>query len=127
MKVLLVDDSGTMRHVQRKALAELGITELTEAADGLGAVAAANAAPFDLILMDLRMPGLDGAGAARRIRSEDGPNAAIPILAFSADVDQVPANGLFDGLVGKPVGGASLLAAITKAMAWPEEPFDDAA
>ena len=125
-RILVADDNQTNRDLVRAMLSPFDI-ELTEAADGLGAVAAANAAPFDLILMDLRMPGLDGAGAARRIRTEDGPNAAIPILAFSADVDQVPATGLFDGLVGKPVAGASLLAAITKAMAWPEEPFDDAA
>lgn len=56
----------------------------------------------DLILMDLRVPGLNGAGAARRIRTEDGPNAAIPILAFSADIDQAREAGLFDGAIGTP-------------------------
>jgi PAS domain S-box-containing protein len=125
-RVLVADDNRVNRDLVRAMLSPFDV-ELTEVVDGLGAVAAANAAPFDVILMDLRMPGLDGAGAARCIRTEDGPNATIPILAFSADVDQAQATGLFDGMVGKPLTGANLLTAIAKAMAWPEAPLDDAA
>ncbi|OYX01458.1 MAG: hypothetical protein B7Z12_14130 [Caulobacter vibrioides] len=125
-RILVADDNRINRDLVRAMLSPFDV-ELTEVVDGLGAVAAANAAPFDVILMDLRMPGLDGAGAARCIRTEDGPNATIPILAFSADVDQAQATGLFDGMVGKPLTGVNLLTAIAKAMAWPEDPLDDAA
>ncbi|MGR4863914.1 PAS domain S-box protein [Caulobacter sp. LARHSG274] len=125
-RILLADDNRTNRELVRAMLSPFDI-ELTEVADGLGAVAAASAASFDIILMDLRMPGLDGAGAARRIRTENGPNAAIPIFAFSADVDKIQMNGLFDGLVSKPLAGAGLLAAINKALAWSEESLDDVA
>ncbi|KQV55647.1 MULTISPECIES: PAS domain S-box protein [unclassified Caulobacter] len=115
-RILVADDNRTNRELVRAMLTPFDV-ELSEAVDGLGAVAAASRAPFDLILMDLRMPGLDGVGAARRIRTENGPNAAIPILAFSADVDQIEGSGLFDGVVGKPLAGASLLTAITRAIA----------
>jgi PAS domain S-box-containing protein len=89
-RILVADDNRANRDLVRAMLSPFDI-ELTEAVDGLEAVTAASTAPFDIILMDLRMPGLDGAGAARRIRTEDGPNVAVPILAFSADIDQVQA------------------------------------
>jgi PAS domain S-box-containing protein len=125
-RILLADDNRTNRDLVRAMLSPFDI-ELTEVADGLDAVAAASATRFDLILMDLRMPGLDGTGAARRIRTEHGPNAAVPIFAFSADVDKIQMNGLFDGLVSKPLTGASLLAAINQALAWVQGSLDDVA
>ena len=125
-RILVADDNRINRDLVRAMLSPFDV-ELTEVVGGLGAVTTANAAPFDVILMDLRMPDLDGAGAARRIRTEGGPNVAVPILAFSADVDQAQATGLFDGMVGKPLAAANLLTAIAKAMAWPEDPLDDAA
>jgi CheY-like chemotaxis protein len=53
--------------------------------DGLQAVQAARGADFDLVLMDMQMPELDGAGAARQIRSLPGPAGRIPIVALTAD------------------------------------------
>lgn len=116
-RVLLADDNRINRDLVRAILSALDV-EITEAADGLQAVDLANQSPFDVILMDLRMPGLDGIGAARRIRLEDGPNAAAPIIAFSADAAMEAAVGLFDGMVAKPLTAASLIDGIAQALAW---------
>ena len=77
---------------------------------------AAQEMPFDLILMDLRMPHLDGLSAARRIRSEIGPNMNVPIIAFSADVTAYTGAGVFDALVAKPLSASALIQAMANVM-----------
>jgi len=71
MKILLVDDSTTMRNIQKKILASLGHNEIAEAADGLQAIAAFNADRPDLILVDWNMPNMDGITLVRKIREID--------------------------------------------------------
>ena len=93
--------------------------EITEAVDGLGAVDTAAQAPFDVILMDVRMPGLDGPAAASRIRGGGGPNQDVAILAFSADVDLgrfEAADSAFDGVVHKPIAADQLISALSRAL-----------
>jgi PAS domain S-box-containing protein len=112
-RVLVVDDHRVNRELVRAILTPLG-ADLTEAEDGAEAVAKAQQTAFDLILMDLRMPGLDGAGAMQAIRAGGGPNASTPILAFSADADSAgeakrKAQG-FNGDILKPLVPASLIA-----------------
>ena len=112
-RVLVVDDHRVNRELVRAILTPLG-ADLTEAEDGAEAVAKAEQSAFDLILMDLRMPGLDGTGAMQAIRAGGGPNAATPILAFSADADSAgeakrKVQG-FDGDILKPLVPASLIA-----------------
>ena len=114
-RVLVVDDNATNRELVLAVLGAFGL-ELTEAFDGASALDAAQTAPFDLILMDIRMPGMDGREAMRRIRDGGGPNAGIPILAFTADV--APKNVMaltsagFDGYLPKPINPAELVSAI---------------
>jgi PAS domain S-box-containing protein len=114
-RVLVVDDNATNRELVLAVLGAFGL-ELTEAFDGASALEAAQTAPFDLILMDIRMPGMDGREAMRRIRDGGGPNADIPILAFTADV--APKNVMaltsagFDGYLPKPINPAELVSAI---------------
>jgi two-component system, chemotaxis family, chemotaxis protein CheY len=84
MKVLLVDDSGTIRHVQRKALAELGITEVTEAADGFEALAEAEKTRPDLVFMDWHMPNQSGIQALRVMKANPGLKH-IPVIMVSTD------------------------------------------
>jgi PAS domain S-box-containing protein len=112
-RVLVVDDHRVNRELVRAILGPLG-AELTEADNGVEAVAKARTGAFDLILMDLRMPDLDGTGAMQAIRAGGGPNAATPILAFSADADGAGearrrAQG-FDGDILKPLIPANLIA-----------------
>jgi signal transduction histidine kinase/ActR/RegA family two-component response regulator len=116
LQVLVVDDNPMNRELARAVLAPFGV-EMSEAQDGLSAVAAAAARAFDVILMDIRMPELDGPGALARIRAGRGPNRDAPILAFTADA-QVAALGQprgFDGLVRKPIVPLALAQAICDA------------
>jgi PAS domain S-box-containing protein len=123
-RVLLADDNASNRELVRAVLRVFDV-ELHAVNDGQAALNAASSAPYDVILMDLRMPVLDGASAARRIRIEDGPNAAVPILAFSAELGILPEPGVFDGVVPKPLDAGYLVAAIAEAIAGAR--LDDAA
>ncbi|MBO9557393.1 MAG: MASE1 domain-containing protein [Caulobacter sp.] len=115
-RVLVVDDNPANRELVNAILTAMG-AEVTEAADGEEGVAAAAVDRFDAILMDLRMPRLDGAQAALRIRGEGGPNAGTPIIAFSADARPGGPGGVFDGAVSKPMTAAGLVDALNTAMA----------
>jgi PAS domain S-box-containing protein len=119
-RVLLVDDNLVNRTLVRAMLSRFDVA-LTEAVDGLEAVQIAGEQPFDVILMDLRMPGLDGPGAAYRIRTEDGPNCGAPIIAFSADTSERQDPALFDGAIAKPLTADSLVNGILKATGWDED------
>jgi CheY-like chemotaxis protein len=120
LNVLVVDDDECNRELTRLILDGAGIA-IEEAQDGLVAVEAAGRRPFDVILMDLRMPNLDGLSAARRIRTEPGPNAATPILAFTADgrSDFGADAWVFDGAVQKPFEPYVLVGALRSAIARP--------
>jgi PAS domain S-box-containing protein len=115
-RVLVVDDNPANRELVNAILTAMG-AQVTEAVDGEEGVAAAAAEPFDAILMDLRMPRLDGAQAAVRIRGEPGPNARTPIIAFSADARPGGLGAVFDGSVSKPMTAAGLIDALNAAIA----------
>lgn len=117
-RVLVVDDNAGNRELVRSVLEAVGV-EVVEAVDGEAGVAAAAAAPYDAILMDLRMPRLDGVAAAQRIRAQSGPSAKAPIIAFSADVRSGPLDPVFNGATPKPLTVASLLATLVVALDGP--------
>jgi len=121
LRVLLVDDNAANRELVRTLL-RAAEAEVSEAADGFAAIEAATGQDFDLILMDLRMPGCDGREAARRIRC-GGPNADTRMLAFSAD-GETDLTGedaaLFDARLSKPLKPAELLQALADAAAQPQ-------
>ncbi|HMB94700.1 MAG TPA: response regulator [Tepidisphaeraceae bacterium] len=72
MRILLVDDSRTMRNIQKKALEALGPVEFAEAGDGVEAVTVlAGQGKFDLIMIDWNMPNMDGITLVRKIRESD--------------------------------------------------------
>jgi PAS domain S-box-containing protein len=128
VRVLVVDDHPANRQIAGLYLAGIG-AEVTEAVDGEDAVRLASEWPFDVILMDIRMPKLDGHGALRQIRACGGPNDETPILAFTADADASLAEAMtargFQGVVSKPVEAAALIAAVAKAAIiepFPSEP-----
>lgn len=124
VKVLVTDDHPANRELVRLFLSAVG-AQITEAADGEAAVEATAREVFDVILMDLRMPKLDGIGAVARIRGAEGPNRTTPILAFTADAAtafdaRLEALG-FDGAVAKPVEPSQLISAILGAVAADDE------
>ncbi len=72
MKILLVDDSRTMRNIQKKILSAMEGTEFEEAGDGIEALTmVAAGATFDLILVDWNMPNMDGLSLVQRLRQKD--------------------------------------------------------
>ena len=115
-RVLVVDDNPANRELAR-AILTVGDADVTEAGGGAEALALAAAAPFDLILLDLRMPGLDGAQTCRLLRTRPGPNRDIPVLAFSADADLTSIEGKgFNGFVRKPIEPLDLLQRASRAI-----------
>jgi CheY-like chemotaxis protein len=127
IRLLVVDDNPMNREFVRAMLSPLGV-EVDEADDGESGVLAAQALPYDVILMDVRMPRLDGPGALTRIRAEPGPNRFAPIIAFSANGDaDAPLQAGFDGVVHKPVTPQALMAELERALARRESQSADAA
>lgn len=114
-RVLIVDDHAQTRELVRSVLMSMG-ADVTEIDSGEGAVEIASRAPVDLILMDMRLPGMTGLEAARSIRARPGPNQSIPILLFSADADAsgVDDEGLFDGVISKPISIRALSAILAQ-------------
>ena len=116
-RVLVVDDHAANREVARLMLTAVGC-EVAEAADGDEAIVMAEAQTFDLILMDVRMPRVDGLAATRAIRALPGPAARVPILAVTADAmpedaARCIAAGM-DAHLAKPISHHALYAAMDK-------------
>lgn len=84
--ILIVDDNATNRVVAQALCEMFGCTSET-AQDGIEAVEAVQERPFDLILMDIKMPRMDGVQATLAIRALEGPVGAIPIVALTANAD----------------------------------------
>ena len=81
-KILLVEDNELNRDMLRRRLERRGYA-VAEAVDGLAGLAAAKASPPDLVLMDLRLPDVDGREVTRRLRS-DPVTARVPVIALTA-------------------------------------------
>lgn len=123
LKVLVVDDEQANRELVRLIVEPLGV-EVTEADGGSQAVSKAAAEAFDLILMDIRMPEIDGPTAAQIIRSAPGPNASTTMVAFTADAPrEMPAAwaACFVGVLVKPVASADLVLMLAACRAASEE------
>jgi signal transduction histidine kinase len=112
LNVLVVDDNRVNRLVAVKSLEAMGAT--AEAVDGgQAALDAVQLKVFDLVLMDVNMPGMDGMEATRRLRALPGPAAQLPVIALTADVmthhlQRYRAAGM-NGFVPKPFAPIQLL------------------
>lgn len=85
MKVLLVDDSGTMRTIQRRCLNKLGIEDITEAEDGRRALELFQQASFDIVLSDWNMPVMDGLSLLIEIRKL---NPSVPVVMITTEAER---------------------------------------
>ncbi|MFN3559136.1 MAG: ATP-binding protein [Brevundimonas sp.] len=119
VRVLVADDHPANRELARAFLSGMGAA-VEDAVDGLAAVEAANSRPYDVILMDMRMPGMGGREALKMIRAGAGPNRDTPILAYTADAGEGLEGDLirdgFCGAVSKPVGAEALIRAVADAL-----------
>jgi signal transduction histidine kinase/FixJ family two-component response regulator len=126
-RILVVDDLDLNRELVRTLLEASGYS-VDDAASGGEAIDATRQTPFDLILMDLQMPGMDGYTAARTIRASASPNRHTPIVALSADVlpEHAAAGAVagMNGHVGKPINIAELLSVVA---AWVDRRPDEVA
>ncbi|MES3097484.1 response regulator [Sphingomonas aerolata] len=84
MRVLCVEDDPLNRRVIRGMLDVLG-AEVLEAENGAVALTLIDSEPLDLILLDLRMPRMDGLTMLGHLRHRDGPTAAIPVIVLTAE------------------------------------------
>ncbi len=114
--VLIADDNATNRIVAQTLCEMFGCTS-ESVEDGAQAVEAAASGRFDLVLMDIKMPEMDGMEATRRIRSRADAVSHLPILALTANAD--PSDAAFyrmcgmNGVVEKPIKADRLLAAMS--------------
>ncbi len=129
LSVLLVEDNEINRIVAREMLQAEGHT-VVEAHDGSQGVQAANETAFDLILMDISMPVMDGRTATRLIRSEGGLSAGATIAALTANAmeneqREFLADGM-DEILAKPLSREALRTLLRLCGGASEEPGDNA-
>ena len=118
LRALIVDDEAPARRRLREVLADcadaLPIEIVGEADDGLSALAHLEQTPIDLVLLDIRMPGMDGIECAGHIQKRDRPPAIIFTTAYDAYACQAFELNAIDYLL-KPVRAERLLRALSKA------------
>jgi PAS domain S-box-containing protein len=117
--ILLAEDVEINRELAKTLLTTAG-HQLDMVENGAQAIAAVEGGDYDLVLMDVQMPEVDGLEATRAIRAMGGRYAKLPIIAltanaFRAEIDACLAAGMNDHVV-KPIDEAKLLAAIDAAM-----------
>ena len=115
--MLLAEDNATNQYLIG-AFLHAGGHSMVTVADGGAAVAAVAAGGFDVVLMDVQMPVLDGLAATRAIRALPGPAGRVPIVALTAnamsgDREECLAAGM-DDYLAKPVEAAALAAALAR-------------
>lgn len=118
LRILLADDDAPSREVAAMLLRARG-HDVRTAHTGRAAVAAARADPFDVILMDVEMPDLDGVEATATLRA-DARTARIPIVALTSHVEFDETDDYrragFSGFLRKPYAARALAAAVEGAL-----------
>jgi two-component system response regulator QseB len=120
MKILFIEDNPMNRIVVGAMLRSADLS-MSEAEDGERGLALIDSETFDLILVDLRMPGMDGLSVIRTVRARSDDKAEIPIIMVTADSaadlqQRCKAAGA-DALLLKPVSMDALFDAIGLALA----------
>ena len=88
MKILLADDSNTMRRIQKNTLKTIGYEDVVEAADGREAVNALKSNPdVNLVLLDWNMPNMTGIEALKAIKADDSTKD-IPVIMVTSESEK---------------------------------------
>ena len=119
LRLLLVDDNTINRSVARLLLAPTGVI-VTEAANGQEALDQLAHQTFDLVLLDVHMPVMDGIEAIKLIRAADAPWRNVPVIALTADAMSGDRERLLSvgmtGYASKPIEQAALVQEIYRVM-----------
>lgn len=123
LSILHVDDQPIDRRLVRHILSTHGHAS-AEACSGVGALASLARQRFDVVLMDINMPGVDGVEVVRLLRRAVGPARHTPVIACTAETRFNEAHYRacgFDGLVTKPFSDADVMQAIHRCLGAPGE------
>jgi CheY-like chemotaxis protein/signal transduction histidine kinase len=124
LRVLVADDHEINRRAVELVLAPTGAI-ITTAVNGREALEAAMLTAFDLIVMDVRMPEMNGREATRLIRSRPGPNRDTPVIAVTADSDvhnvEACRQSGMNWFVAKPIDPAKLIDTAVRALEQAEQ------
>lgn len=120
MQVLFVEDDAMNRRVVRDMLNVVGAT-MTEAADAETGLSLIERETFNVVLMDLRMPGMDGLTAIRELRARHDDKAALPVIVVTADTavdlrERCLESGA-DDVLRKPIAMGALLNSLGRMLA----------
>jgi PAS domain S-box-containing protein len=125
LRILVVDDVEMNRDVAA-AFLRFGGHLVVSVDNGAAAIDAVAGDDFDVVLMDVRMPGIDGLEATRRIRALPAPRGTVPVVAMTAQVfaEQIAKcrSAGMDAHVSKPIDRAGLLATVAAAASIPRVP-----
>jgi CheY-like chemotaxis protein/HPt (histidine-containing phosphotransfer) domain-containing protein len=118
-RVLLAEDSGAARILTAALLSRMGC-KVDAVEHGEEAVLCARANDYDIIVLDIEMPVMDGVSAAQEIRASGGENANTPIVAFSAFLADTAKSGsvqsVFDQTLAKPAGRHAIRTILERAL-----------
>jgi two-component system chemotaxis response regulator CheY len=87
MKILLVDDSNTMRRIEKNTLEKMGYSEVHEACDGADAIQKLGAGGFELVLMDWNMPNMTGIDALKAIKANPALKS-VPVIMVTSESEK---------------------------------------
>lgn len=128
LKVLHVDDDPMNLRVVEEILTAFGHTSV-KTSSGEEALAALARETFDVVLMDIHMPGMGGLEAVERLRASNGPSRDTPVIALTADIiTRRPKEYLelgFTDFVAKPILVSGLIAAVRRAAKCEVPPAED--
>lgn len=117
LKVLVAEDNRTNQMIAQSMLRRLGC-RVDVAGNGQEAIEAVAARPYDIVLMDVQMPEVDGLEATRRIRAREDAVSAIPIIALTANAmagdRTICLEAGMDDFVSKPINKQTLIQAINR-------------
>lgn len=124
LKILIVEDNVHFRTLLRSILQALGMTLLEEARDGIEAIDILDNVhpdtPFDLVILDWKMEGMDGVECVSMIRKLKGASRAVPIIMVTGytetSLQNEARNAGVNDFLGKPISPQSLLGRIVSVM-----------
>jgi signal transduction histidine kinase/CheY-like chemotaxis protein len=126
LRILVAEDNPVNRRIVEALLSPLGAA-IAFAGNGAEALAMLQTQSFEVVLMDIQMPVMDGVEATRRLRASEGPNARVPVIALTANVMEEQCQAYLaagmDGWIPKPVDPRALLQAIAAAVETSARPY----